>query len=420
MTCIKYLYLGLLWAALGFIVAAAVPGGTSTTLAQQAKAEGVRPEVGKPLQAAQDLMKARRYQEALAKVREAENASNKTAYESYLIERMRGSAAASAGDTATAVKSFEAVIGSGRLSSAEQLKMVEAVAGMYYRANNYPKAAVWISRYLKEGGTDPQMRTLLIQSYYLNGDCLSVSRELQSELQADEKAGRAPPEERLQLLASCYVKQKDNAGYATALEKLVTYYPKKDYWVDLINRIQRKPGYADRLSLDVYRLKLATGNLTTAGDYMEMAQLALQAGFPAEAKKVVDQGFASGALGTGSDADRQKRLRDLVMKQLADAQKALVQNETEAAAVKDGTDLINIGFAYVSNGQFDKGLSLMEQGIRKGGLKRPEDAKLHLGIAYLLAGQKAKAVQTFKTVQGQDGTADLARLWGIHARRSAA
>ncbi len=70
-----------------------------------------------------------------------------------------------------------------------------------------------------------------------------------------------------------------------------------------------------------------------------------------------------------------------------------------------------------SAGQVEKGLALMEQGIQKGGMSRPDEARLHLAIAYLAAGQKAKAIQAFKTVQG-DGTADLARLWLIHAQRS--
>jgi tetratricopeptide (TPR) repeat protein len=143
----------------------------------------------------------------------------------------------------------------------------------------------------------------------------------------------------------------------------------------------------------------------------------LQAGFPAEAKKIIDQGFASSALGTGTDAERQKRLRDLATKQASDDRKTLAQNETEAGNAKDGTALINVGYAYVTYGDFDKGLKLMEQGLQKGSVRRPDDATLHLGEAYLLAGQKAKAVQTFKTVQGNDGTADLARLWILHAGR---
>jgi len=81
----------------------------------------------------------------------------------------------------------------------------------------------------------------------------------------------------------------DNAGYTMVLEKLVAHYPNKSYWADMISRVQRKPGFSDRLDLDVLRLRLATGNMSKPEEYMEMAQLALQAGFPVEAKKILDQ-----------------------------------------------------------------------------------------------------------------------------------
>ena len=59
----------------------------------------------------------------------------------------------------------------------------------------------------------------------------------------------------------------------------------------------------------------------------------------------------------------------------------------------------------------------MQQGIAKGGLKRPEDAKLHLGIAQLLTGNTTQSQSTLRSVSGTDGTADLARLWSLYARR---
>jgi len=45
--------------------------------------------------------------------------------------------------------------------------------------------------------------------------------------------------------------------------------------------------------------------------------------------------------------------------------------------------------------------------------KNPDEAKLHLAIAYNAAGQKDKALQAFRSVQTGDA-ADLARLWIIH------
>ena len=401
------------------LAAAACGALFAFALTTNAAAQSLRPEVGKPLQAAQDLLKAHRYADAMAKVREADGAANKSSNESFTIERMRGAIASASGDTGTAIRSYEAIVASGKLAPAEQLRMVQAIAGMTYQAREYSKAATWTQRYFKEGGTDPQMRSVLVQSYYLAGDCASVSRQLQGDIQAADSAGRAPPEEQLQMLASCYVKAKDNNGYASALEKLVAYYPKKDYWADLLSRVQRKSGFSERLALDVYRLKLATGLIATSNDYMEMTQLALGDDSTAEAKKIVDQGFTTNVLGSGADAARQKRLLDLAVKRYAESQAALAKDESEATSARDGNDLVKIGFNTVGYGQAAKGIALMEQGIRKGGLRHPEDAKLHLGIAYLQAGQKAKAIQTFKSVGGADGAADLARLWALQARRAA-
>jgi hypothetical protein len=77
--------------------------------------------------------------------------------------------------------------------------------------------------------------------------------------------------------------------------------------------------------------------------------------------------------------------------------------------------LVNTGLDYYGYGQNDKAIGLIEQGIAKGGLKSADDAKLHLGIAYLAAGQKAKAIETFQSVKGTDGSADLAALWSLKA-----
>ena len=52
--------------------------------------------------------------------------------------------------------------------------------------------------------------------------------------------------------------------------------------------------------------------------------------------------------------------------------------------------------------------------------KTVRDAKLHLAIAQLMAGEAAKAQATLKTVTGNDGTSDLARLWSLYARRAKA
>jgi hypothetical protein len=383
-----------------------------------AHGQGTRPEVGKPLQAAQEMIKGGKYREALGKVREADAVGGKTAAESNLIERMRLAAASGAGEADTAARSYEAL--AGGMSGTEKLRTIESIAGTYYRGKEYAKAQQWYARYFAEGGTSAANRTFMTQTQYLSGDLAGAAKQLTAEIQAAERNGQVPAEDRINLLMNAAVRQKDASGEAFALERLVTYYPKKEYWVALLSRLQSKPGFSDRLSLDTYRLSLATGSMTSAADFSELAQLALQAGSGAEAKQVIDKGFAAGILGAGPQAERDKRLRGLVDKRIEEAKKTAADDEKSALAAKDGNELVTIGMNQVFEGQKVKGLQTMQQGIAKGGLKRAEDAKLHFGIAQLAAGENAKAQATLKTVSGNDGTGDLARLWALYAKRAKA
>ncbi len=286
-------------------------------------ADAVRPEVGKPLQAAQDLIKGGKYRDALNRVADADKVGSQTAYESYLIERMRLAAASGAGDAAAAGRAYEAIAGSGRLSAAEKQRMLESLAGLAYRAKDYAKTMQWGERYFREGGSSAGMRTLLIQAQYLSGDFAGAARELVEEIKATEKAGRTPAEDRLTLLLNAAQRQNDADLTVYAIERLITHHPKKAYWADLLSRLQRKQNFSDRFALDVYRLSLATGVMDKASDYMEMAQLAVQAGYPAEGKAVLDKGYAAGVLGKGDQAGRHQRLRDLVDKRLDENRAAL-------------------------------------------------------------------------------------------------
>jgi hypothetical protein len=390
----------------GWLLAAAVGLGAFGTARAQ---EAVRAEVGKPLLAARDLIKQGKSKEALAKIREAEAVPNRTANENHLIEQMKAAAAANSGDSEQAIRSSLALLNAGKLTEAERARHAATLATHYYRNRDYANAAKWADTALKANPGDAAMRGLLIQSAYQAGDLQTAAREALADVQAAEKAGRAPPEDRLQLLANVASKGADRGAYVAALERLVAYYPKKEYWADLLRRIESKPGFSNRLTLDVYRLRLATKNLESANDYSEMAQLALQQGQAAEAKKILDEGFAAGVLGKGAEGERQKRLLALATQKATDAPRDLATAEAESAA--DPNVLVRIGLAFTGLGQYDKGIALIQQGVAKGGLKHPDEARLHLGIAYLRAGNRAKANEAFRTVKGTDGAADLARLW---------
>jgi len=398
---------------------AAVLSTVRTVLAASALALGVglahaqvRPEVGKPLQEAANLLKANRAKEALVKVRDADAAPNKTPAEQLTIERMRGAVAARAGDSATAIKAFEAVFAGSRAGSPEQTQAAEQLAFLYSQTRDWTRTREWANRARQLGGNAADLDKLLAFVNAQSGDFALIAKDAQAAIEAAEKAGRKPEEADLLRLADALRRSGNPAGQAAVLEKLVTLYPKREYWAIVLGRIQSRPGFSQRLALDVLRLKRETKTLDTAAEYSEFAQLALLEQQAAEAKQVLDEGFAAGVLGKGAEAERQRRLLALAHQRAADAPKALAEAEKEAAADKDGNNLVRIGFAYGALGQHDKGIALMQQGIARGGLRRKDDTTLHLGIALHRAGQKQRAAQVFRSVGGTDGTADLARLCG--------
>ncbi|MBU6258481.1 MAG: hypothetical protein KGL18_11435 [Burkholderiales bacterium] len=372
----------------------------------------LRAEVGKPLLEAQALLKDKKYTEALAKIKEAEAVPNLTPYEKMVSERMHGVAASGVGDHAAAVAAFDAAIASGLLKPDEESTLTDAIAREAFNAKNFKRSAEAANREIELGGKDALMHELRIKAYYLASDYAAVVRYARPEFDAAEAAGHPANESMLRVLASSYNKVGDQAGYAHALELLLARYPNSDYWLDRLARLANQTGFADPLMLDVYRLKAATGTMTDTDDFVQAAQRALAVGLPIEARTFIEAGYKAGKLGIGAGAANEKKLRDSIAQTAAEDEKAL---RGGAGGGRKSQSQFDTGQEMVMAGQFGPGIAAMEQALAQGGLKQPDWARLHLGEAYLASGNQAKAVETFKTVTGTDGAADLARLWAIHA-----
>lgn len=392
-------------------LALAMAGGLTLVHAQ-----GLRPEVGKPLQQAADLLKDGKARNALAKVKEAESVSNLTSAERLTIDRMKAAAAQRAGDNRTAADAMEDIY--DKVSGAEKAQTAEALAFAYSQLKDLDKSGQWADKAQQLGRDTPQLRQL--QQYLLSqsGDYAAIARDASASVSAAEKAGRRPDEGDLLRLADAQQRQKNMSGYIGTLEKLLAYYPKKDYWSAYLGRLQRKSGFSARYGLDVMRLQLATDTLDGTDEYFEMAQLALQDGLPFEAMKVIQKGFASGALGQGPEASRHERLKALAQQRAAERKASLDRDTADAQASDNGNALVDIGYAHVTMGMADQGVKLIEQGIAKGGLKRPEEANLRLGMAQLqVPALKSAATKTLRGLKGTDGVAEIGRLWTVAGRQ---
>ncbi|RQP21193.1 hypothetical protein DZC73_29095 [Albitalea terrae] len=409
--------LGLL--AAGLLAATASPSARAQAAkpadaASAAKpADIARPQVGAPLVAAEALMKQSKFTEALDKVQEAERVADQTPYERYTVARMRSAVAMAAGQTAVAFDATEAAIGVGYGGRDEQRELMASLVHAAYAAKDYTRSLRWADRYLKEGGTRSDIEPLRMQSQYLSGDYAGAAASLLVRVKADEAAGQVTKERDLQLLLNAQRKSGDAAGGMKTVERLAKAYPKPAYWGELITTVDRKT-LSERLFIDLFRLMRATGNLTGGQEVVWYAQVSLQAGLAAEALAVIDEAKAKGVL-KDQDLKAAEPVRAKAAKQAAEDVANRKKDEAAARASKDGNALVFQGQGAVGEGRVAEGVAMQEQGFAKGGVRRPEENRLRLGEAQLMAGQRDAAQKTFAAVTGPEGMTELSRLWALLA-----
>lgn len=396
----------------------AAPASAADAPAAAASQAGpsVSPAFAKPFNEAQDLLKSGNGAAALAKLKEIEALPNLNAYEKYLVLRVRAPAEYSANDSAAAATDFEALLASDQMPAADRLQIMKALATILYSSEQYGKASVAIQRYLDAGGDDAQLRELLPQTQYINKDYATAAKGFRAQVDAAYAAGKVPSEKTLRLLATSYSQSDSDAGYVWSLEHLAVDYPKADYWKELVARAVHTDKFSERMYVENYRLKTRVLGGVGDGERLSYAALAAHAGYPEEAKRILDEAYASKPF-TGADLGEANKLRVEVNKAVASDRAQQAVNEASARSAKDGNALVSLGLLQTVDGNASQGLSLMEQGIAKGGIRNPEEARLHLGYAQILAGHDADAAKSFEGItSGPTGIVPIAHVWLLYAQ----
>lgn len=397
----------------GLFMALAVPSVLGLALTQGAPsamaAEAVSARVGAPLKAAQALAGAKKFNDALKQVKQAEAMSGKTTYETFVVNDFKAYLNAQSGNYAAAAAAYEAALDTGKAPANTRAMRVRAIATFYYQGGNFTKAVQYAGLYEKEAGPDLRMQTLLAQACYQQGNYAGARDAVAALAKLSAASGQRPTEAVLQIGMNSSFKLKDQDGYRAALTQLVTYYPNDIYWTDAINQVARDLGAGDRASLEVDRLKLARGLLKGSDAYIEMGQRAIQAGLPGEAQALIENGTASGALG-GANKGRETRLLNMAKSQAA------ADHPTLSTAAGSAEAMAATAEAYAAYGDTAQAITLYRKVLAQGGLEDAGLVQMHLGQAQLAAGKKAEAAQTFSSVKRPSKYADLAYLWALHAR----
>ncbi len=390
----------------------------AVAVAADAKKPTVTPALAKEFKAAQDALTKKSYGEAFAKLAELDKSPNRSPYDNFVIATFYFQGYVGQKDYEHAIPYMEQMVNSGFVDPAELPKMTRSVAEQSYQLKNYDKAIEYGNRAIKLGGATDEFNTLVGQSYYLKGDYKGSLHFFSGLVDDEEKAGRTPKEQTLELVLSSCIKLNDSSCQTHALERLVAHYPKPDYWQNLIYSLRKSSNASDSTTFNIDRLAVEVGAMRSGSDYAEMAQIAMDLALPGEAVSILQKALAKGVFTEQRDKDKYTRLLAAATKQ-ADADKLqLAAEEKEADAAKSGDPDVKIGYAYLSYDMYDKAVAAIQHGLAKGGVKNPDEAQILLGVAELKLHNRDQAIKDFKSAKTDPNMARLAELWVIHAQQA--
>lgn len=380
-------------------------------LAQSVFAEGsapvqLRKDVAQPLQQAQDAMRLKNPGRALELAQQVLTLPELTSQERQYSLRIAAAAANAMNQWTIVANMLKELLQFPDLPATDRLIMSEALLNSLWQLQDHVQYISTARAYLQINGTNASVFTRLLRSLAAKNEHLVLINEVNMRVTKNQVAGQKSEEVDLVLMAQAQRQLKDDAGYVEALFLLVSQFPNKARWNEVIRRIGMMPNFNPRLELDIYRLLEKTGNLIEVTDFQEMAGLATKVGLPCEAQRVLQLGIDSGVLGRSAEFAS----RDAAQKQCSVEANQLTVLMRSA---RDGNAMKAVADVYGSQQDWVAASSTYAKALSLGSLRRPDELHLHYAITLFLVGRKEDARKQLAQVTNDVSIRQITRLWAM-------
>jgi tetratricopeptide (TPR) repeat protein len=144
------------------------------------------------------------------------------------------------------------------------------------------------------------------------------------------------------------------------------------------------------------------------GEYRNMASLFLSADVPWKASQIVKRGIDEEIV---ADSSKNWELLGGALRQAQEIEYAIPAME-RAAELSDSGDLYaRLGNIYLDADQNENAIESIVKGLDRGGVKRPDTARLVLGMAYFNTKQYKKAREAFRAAGRDERSKQYANQW---------
>lgn len=296
-----------------------------------------------------------------------------------------------------AIKSFEKVLQQPELYIGTAAATQFTLAQLYFSNEQVDKAVGVLEEWFTIAEKpSPDAYVLLSQGYLHQSKIDEALVPLLKAFELAKSKGKAAKENWYALLQYIYAEKKDYKKQVKALEMLVNQWPKKTYWLSLFGVYAELNDDKKRL----YALEAAymQGMLDRGSYIISLAQMLAAEDIPYRAAKVMEKGLADGLV--EKNAKNLERTGEY-WRRAQELEKALPRLSEAAKLAEDGEPGIRLAYLYMNNYNYEYAAKQVKAALRKGGVKRPLEARFLLGQALFHALQYNDARKNFNDVIAQ-------------------
>ena len=395
-------------------------GFVSTATAQDApkkeretrKTPALRNNIYEKLAEAQTFAEAKQYAEAEAVLNdmldatskksklnryELANVYNTYAYLRYAVEDYDG-----------ALDYYQKVIDQRpEIPLALEINTLYTVAQLYFLQENWQKGIDTLNTWMSVTDTPgTNAYVLLANGYFQLKDYDKSLSNIQIAIDREEAAGKLPKEQWYNLARFIHFDRDNFREALDILEILIMYYPKKQYWVQASHLYGEEKDEARQLALleATYEQNL----LDRSQDIVLISQLYLQAEVPFPAALAMEKGLADDIVEKES---KNYELAGVAWRQAQEVTKSLPMLEAAASKSEKGELYARLGNVYLDVDKNKEAVEALKRGLDRGGVKRPDQARLALGMAYFNLGDFNAARRAFREARKDKRARTYADQW---------
>lgn len=374
------------------------------------KTPAMREKTYKKLSESRELAEADDFVGALRALDSLSRQKSLNSYELAQMYNFYGFIHFSQENYAQAIRDYEKVLAQPDLPLGMETSTIYTVAQLYFSQEDYVRAELQLRKwFVVAENPGPQPYILLGQALYQQNKYREAIIPVEKAISITVAKGKPPKENWLLLLRVFYFELGDLAKVEQILKQLLVLNPKRDYWIQLSGIYGERDDVNNQLT--AYEMVYIQGLLRTSREYVTMAQLYLQSDVPYKAAKVLENGFKDGLIEKNA---RNYRLAAQSWTMAQEDKKAIPALVNAAKLSDDGELDVRLANAYFNLRQWRSSIDSSRAGIKKGGLKRSDQANILLGMALYNADRYSQAIDAFRLARRDDRSSRMASQWINH------